>query len=242
MLNGLSETENQKASLTHQPTQSIKDDPTFIQKVWRRVLKMLKPGHGFSGVEIGQAIEAAAEGMTAFDFVVAASNSDLLCGKCGLCCRKCHPILLEPTDILRISQFLGLTLADFHMRYVETDGEKFYFKHTRPCKFLKDNRCVIYPVRPTVCRYYPFTDEPGVLFFEPECNVPVEMVALKALGLLIRSKLPPKVCLAMDMLSKQVLKEAEERGFEKDSLETAMYIYARWMELLNRKTMGERRK
>ena len=64
--------------------------------------------------------------------------------------------MLKPTDVKRLAKFLGLPEAEFRTQYVqryeEEDGDTF---NTQPCPFLKNNRCVVYDVRPGDCLSYP---------------------------------------------------------------------------------------
>ncbi len=171
-------------------TTKLQDDPEAVSKVWRRVLKRLKDRHGFTGVQINQAIQQATKGLTAPEYLLGARFSGSLCVKCGACCRFCDPILLEAEDIMRIASHLKISVADFHIKYVKTDGEDFSLKFTKPCGFLRGNLCKIYSVRPMICRAYPFAEDPKKMVFEKTCNIPLEMMAIKAVGLLLRQKLP----------------------------------------------------
>jgi len=103
------------------------------------------------------------------------------CTKCGACCRD-ESLLVTVTgsDIVKIAAVLGigpndiLKALDF---YIVTDGvqipvglEKISSVATEhglafmalkkmengDCVFLKDNLCMIHPVRPLVCRSFPF--------------------------------------------------------------------------------------
>lgn len=77
------------------------------------------------------------------------------CEKCGCCCRRLI-IEISHLDILREPKLLEATeLLDGHGKIeYESDWEKEYLLacgETRPCPFLKDNKCEIYPTRPNVC-------------------------------------------------------------------------------------------
>jgi len=81
------------------------------------------------------------------------------CTQCGNCCRTLEPEF-KKQDILRISEYLGLSQTEFIRRYLRMGQEKDYTVQSLPCPFLgDDNLCTIYEVRPKSCRDYPFTDK-----------------------------------------------------------------------------------
>lgn len=99
------------------------------------------------------------------------------CRRCGQCCRNIkESVMVESLDAYRIAKYLRdrgqavQTLSDIYARYTEPvpiteDYPIFVLSTTSPddaCIFLKDGRCSIYPVRPRVCRMYPFSVGPGV--------------------------------------------------------------------------------
>jgi Fe-S-cluster containining protein len=81
-----------------------------------------------------------------------------VCEQCGWCCQHYIPRLL-PEEVLRIA-------ADEHWQREETlghymeDYDGMLHGHSGPCPFLKeDHLCAIHdhPLRPEVCRLYPFS-------------------------------------------------------------------------------------
>ena len=95
---------------------------------------------------------------------------------------KCHPgvscftaccgninIILTPYDILRLRKALNLTSDEFLLRFTtpvyleKTDlpGVKLHLDENGRCPFVTDEGCIVYPHRPTTCRYYPV----GMSFF-----------------------------------------------------------------------------
>ncbi len=105
------------------------------------------------------------------------------CSICGLCCKD-KDILIIGEDLKKISKYLDISYQDFFNNYtiktskkdiLETyygiknsselrDNIKFgfikkLFTSNRmirvPCKFLQNNRCKIYDVRPTACMIFP---------------------------------------------------------------------------------------
>lgn len=84
--------------------------------------------------------------------------SEIVCTDCGNCCKVISPTVSQ-TDIKRISSFLQISEEEFIETYLKTDDTNEYEMNALPCPFLKDNKCSIYEIRPTVCREYPHTDK-----------------------------------------------------------------------------------
>ncbi len=104
------------------------------------------------------------------------------CTKCGACCRD-ESLLVTVTgsDIVRIASVLGLSsdnmlkALDFYVlskglpipvgleriSSVKTEKGSAFIALKKmdngDCIFLKDNLCMIHPVRPAVCKSFPFT-------------------------------------------------------------------------------------
>jgi len=104
------------------------------------------------------------------------------CCKCGNCC-KLYDILADKNDIETISKYLGLSENDFIEKYLTADNGDYKIKD-KPCCFLEaDGKCRIYEIRPSVCRNFPHTDKPyilynlyGLLSFSEECPVGFEII------------------------------------------------------------------
>lgn len=85
------------------------------------------------------------------------------CTRCANCCRLLKPYL-SPQDVKRLSRHLRISGALFETRYLkpakegDEDGRPFA---VRPCPFLREGRCTVYPARPSVCRSYPNLHKPG---------------------------------------------------------------------------------
>jgi Fe-S-cluster containining protein len=82
------------------------------------------------------------------------------CTKCANCCKTVSPGVGK-ADVERISSFLQISEQAFIEKYLTTGDEQEYEMNALPCPFLKDDKCSIYEVRPTVCREYPHTDKKG---------------------------------------------------------------------------------
>lgn len=84
------------------------------------------------------------------------------CSRCGLCCgdtkTKTRHVLLIETEAQDIAAQTRQQPGDF---CVEVSGSQPYVYEMKKtaegkCVFLKDNQCSIYPLRPLICRFYPF--------------------------------------------------------------------------------------
>lgn len=78
------------------------------------------------------------------------------CTRCANCCREMQPVLI-PADIKRLARETKLTVRAFTARYLKPapKGQPGSIFKSRPCPFLKDNRCSVYEARPRDCRSYP---------------------------------------------------------------------------------------
>lgn len=85
------------------------------------------------------------------------------CNGCGLCCgdtqQKTRHILLVESEVEAISAETHLPIEDFAKETVDNAPYVYEMKkpHEGKCFFLKNsNQCVIYGLRPLICRFYPF--------------------------------------------------------------------------------------
>lgn len=76
------------------------------------------------------------------------------CTKCGNCCKE-QGLTITDKEIERLSKYLKMSIVEFEKQFINKDdeGDKI-FAHI-PCKFLKDNKCEIYNLRPESCISYP---------------------------------------------------------------------------------------
>jgi len=94
------------------------------------------------------------------------SGSALECHGCGTCCSVYETININVSDIFNISTYLGITPDAFFEQYCRKieDGNgsaTFIMDVNGGCKFRRDGKCAIYPVRPDTCAMHPF-DYPGI--------------------------------------------------------------------------------
>lgn len=86
------------------------------------------------------------------------------CTGCGRCCTG-QPgyVWLSEEEIGTIADHLGISVETFMRRYVRKTVTGCYslldVLPSYDCVFFRDNRCTIYPVRPTQCRTFPWWPE-----------------------------------------------------------------------------------
>ena len=214
-------------------TKVIGADRAFKRRVKKIVVKRIRNPSDFTPEEIKQAIEKALETFTILDWAIGVLNSSYLCGKCGICCRKCHPIRLEPEDIQAIANYLHVSIPRFYLEYVDIYKDHFILKGTRPCRFLRGNLCSIYPVRPLVCRFYPFNQDTRKIVFQTGCRIPEKFVAYKAAVLLIRKKMPRHMDHALELYMKR-LHHKFEQDFGGNQEKIAIAIVTHFMEQMSK--------
>jgi Fe-S-cluster containining protein len=85
------------------------------------------------------------------------------CTKCGICCgdtkEKTRHILLLSPEAEQIAKATSQPILNFAEKTENKAPYVYEMKKTaedRKCVFLEDNRCTIYPLRPLICRFYPF--------------------------------------------------------------------------------------
>jgi len=72
------------------------------------------------------------------------------CKQCGRCCRTFTDWIMKPTEEMRkILEMRGIKVRDID------DMTSAVIVETKPCIYLKNNKCKIYNSRPELCRTYP---------------------------------------------------------------------------------------
>lgn len=81
------------------------------------------------------------------------------CKKCGECCYGEGGILLQPEDIDKIAEFLGMTADSFMELHCEQRHGRLYIRSASNgyCVFFdQEKQCLIHPVKPKPCSLWPF--------------------------------------------------------------------------------------
>lgn len=90
------------------------------------------------------------------------------CRLCGECCEGRGGIFPTPLEQELIAAFLGLTVEALRQEYLEPTPLGLAVKN-RPgggCIFNVEKKCRIHPVKPRLCRQWPFL--PAILLHEEE--------------------------------------------------------------------------
>ena len=78
------------------------------------------------------------------------------CTQCGNCCKLV--IMVTPEDMRRLCSGLAIPEDQFKEKYLQRKDEVTWCIASRPCVFLKDKMCTVYPFRPDACRRFPYLD------------------------------------------------------------------------------------
>ena len=81
------------------------------------------------------------------------------CQRCGGCCKGYGGTYLTPSDTERISRYLGMTPERFMREVCQMSGGKPVIAQAENgyC-ILWDQQCNIHPVKPRMCRRWPFIE------------------------------------------------------------------------------------
>lgn len=81
------------------------------------------------------------------------------CKMCGDCCRGYGGTYLTNTDITAIADYLGISESTLKNHYCDLSGNRLILKQGESgyC-VLWDDKCTIHPVKPRMCRQWPFID------------------------------------------------------------------------------------
>ena len=85
-------------------------------------------------------------------------ESDLFdCTMCGDCCRGFGGTIVTEQDIERIAAYIGVDPGSFADRYCATSGsQRVLAQGEDGCCVFFDKLCTIHPVKPRMCRAWPF--------------------------------------------------------------------------------------
>ena len=81
------------------------------------------------------------------------------CRQCGDCCAGRGGIHVKPREVEEMAALLGLSGEDFCRRYLEASdlGPRLGMAANGFCVFLLEgNLCRVHPVKPFICRQWPF--------------------------------------------------------------------------------------
>ncbi len=80
------------------------------------------------------------------------------CRQCGECCKGYGGTYITEADIDAIADFVKCGRKDFIEKFCVKSGEKYLIgqKEDGFCHFFKEKLCSIHPVKPKMCREWPF--------------------------------------------------------------------------------------
>lgn len=83
------------------------------------------------------------------------------CMKCGNCCCEEGFVFFSSEEIDNAADLLGLSGKEFIGKYLIKTGKTYAHEVMKGdcCVFLKNNKCIIQPVKPVQCRTFPFWNE-----------------------------------------------------------------------------------
>jgi len=83
-----------------------------------------------------------------------------------------------PEDVQRLADYLHIRKDAFIKKYVLPLGtlvgsKRVYPSLKHPCPFYRNHRCSLYPVRPLICRIFPFNAHPDGIMLDgmPRCKL-----------------------------------------------------------------------
>jgi len=130
-------------------------------------------------------------GITIFTMTIPIRRTDLLrssrfgfsCNRCLHCCAS-KKIQVNPYEIARIADRLGIPTTEFIKRFTVENGSFLKFTDRESCIFLGSEGCTVHSDRPLVCRLYPLArhvDHKGEEWFselEPEVSCKGEYLSV----------------------------------------------------------------
>ena len=81
------------------------------------------------------------------------------CQQCGDCCSGRGGIFVKPDEVEAMAALLNLAVEEFCRRFVEASalGPRLTIADNGFCVFLMEgNLCRVHPVKPFICRQWPF--------------------------------------------------------------------------------------
>jgi len=80
---------------------------------------------------------------------------EALCKRCGDCCRNRSTMRLSKNELQDIADFLHVEYKRLKNQLRAMPMGDGTFIMAQPCRFLRNNLCIVYPARPKTCRGYP---------------------------------------------------------------------------------------
>jgi uncharacterized protein len=83
-----------------------------------------------------------------------------ICQKCGECCKGYGGTFVTQKDLEAISQYTKIPLTQLLEKYCQLSGKKPVLAQGKDgyCIFRKEDLCGIHPVKPRMCKAWPFIE------------------------------------------------------------------------------------
>jgi len=80
------------------------------------------------------------------------------CQQCGECCKGYGGTYVSPADVEAIAAYINVDPAHVEERYCTRSGDRLVLVQQESgfCIFWKDRICSIHPVKPKMCRAWPY--------------------------------------------------------------------------------------
>lgn len=99
-----------------------------------------------------------------FHTIVKEVEQQIDCTQCGNCCKELEPEVSDE-EIHQLARLKEISVEAFKKMYIGIEPDTgIQFMKAKPCIFLKDKMCSIYPNRPSSCRDYPHLHHERIKF------------------------------------------------------------------------------
>jgi Fe-S-cluster containining protein len=100
-------------------------------------------------------------GSTSNDHTVLEPDIHYVCQRCNACCKWPGDVRIEDSDVVAISEFLGMNEAEFIGKFTRLrtnrQGLSILEKPNHECIMLENGGCRIHSVKPAQCAGFPNT-------------------------------------------------------------------------------------
>lgn len=81
-----------------------------------------------------------------------------VCTQCGECCKGYGGTYVSPGDVEAMAAFIGMDAGQFAAKYCTRSGDRLLLRQQESgfCVFWEDKICSIHPVKPRMCKAWPF--------------------------------------------------------------------------------------
>jgi len=88
-------------------------------------------------------------------------DDERYCSGCSACCRWSGEVVFSPHSLPEIAALLNLDERECAERYFDLAEDRYHLQAVETadgrCPFLIEDSCIIYSLRPTACRSFPYS-------------------------------------------------------------------------------------